>query len=75
MTDSVAVASAYRALNRIFMEDQVSIPLAYLPEQYYEYSDHVWTNWPNANNPQGLPQQLPWIAYGTNILWNLQLQK
>ncbi|MDD7300059.1 MULTISPECIES: ABC transporter substrate-binding protein [Fibrobacter] len=75
MTDSVAIASAYRTLNRIFMEDQVSIPLAYLPEQYYEYSDRVWTNWPNANNPQGLPQQLPWIAYGTNILWNLQLQK
>ena len=75
MTDSVAIANAYRTLNRIFMEDQVSIPLAYLPEQYYEYSDHVWTNWPNAKNPQGLPQQLPWIAYGTNILWNLQLQK
>ncbi len=74
MTDEDSIAVAYRTLNRIFMEDQVSIPLAYLPEQYYEYSDRVWTNWPNAKNPYA-PQQLPWIAYGTNILWNLKLSK
>lgn len=74
MTDSVAIAEAYRTLNRIFMEDQVAIPLAYLPEQYYEYSDHVWTNWPNAQNPYA-PQQLPWIGSGTKILWNIKLSK
>ncbi|MFA6622635.1 MAG: ABC transporter substrate-binding protein [Fibrobacteraceae bacterium] len=74
MTDKDSLKAAYRGLNRIFMEDQPAIPLTYLPEQYYEYSDRVWTNWPNAKNPYA-PQQLPWIASGINILWHLQLKK
>ena len=74
MTDTAEIAKAYRELNKIFMEDQPAIPLTYLPEQYYEYSDRVWTNWPNAKNPYA-PPQLPWIATGTKILWNLKLAK
>lgn len=74
MTDSVEISKAYRELNKIFMEDQPSIPLVYLPEQFYEFSDRVWTNWPTAENPYA-PAQLPWIAAGTNILWNLKLAK
>ncbi|MCF0215560.1 MAG: ABC transporter substrate-binding protein [Fibrobacteraceae bacterium] len=74
MTDEDAKAQAYRELNRIFMEDQPAIPLVYLPEQFYEYSDRVWTNWPNEKNPYA-PQQLPWVASGTKILWNLKLSK
>ena len=56
------------------MEDQPAIPLTYLPEQFYEFSDQVWTNWPTEKNPYA-PPQLPWIASGTKILWNLQLSK
>jgi len=74
MNDSDSISNAYRILNRIFMEDQPAIPLTYLPEQYYEYSDRVWTNWPSAKNPYG-PPQLPWIASGTNTLWHLELTK
>lgn len=74
MTDSTEIAKAYRELNKIFMEDQPSIPLVYLPEQFYEFSDRVWTNWPTAANPYA-PAQLPWVASGTKILWNLKLAK
>lgn len=74
MTDEAQKTEAYRVLNRVFMEDQPSIPLAYLPEQFYEFSDRVWTNWPTEQNPYA-PPQLPWIASGIKILWNLQLQK
>jgi len=74
MTDRDEIKAAYRQLNQIFMEDQPAIPLTYLPEQFYEFSDRVWTNWPTAENPYA-PPQLPWIASGTKILWNLQLSK
>ena len=67
-------AEAYRELNKIFMEDQPSIPLVYLPEQFYEFSDRVWTNWPTEKNPYA-PAQLPWVASGTKTLWNLKLAK
>ena len=53
---------------------QPSIPLVYLPEQFYEFSDRVWTNWPTAENPYA-PAQLPWVASGTKTLWNLKLAK
>ncbi|MEE0876965.1 MAG: ABC transporter substrate-binding protein, partial [Fibrobacteraceae bacterium] len=74
MTDNEQKKEAYRTLNRVFMEDQPAIPLAYLPEQFYEFSDRVWTNWPTEKNPYA-PPQLPWIASGIKILWNLQLKK
>ncbi|HPW93836.1 MAG TPA: ABC transporter substrate-binding protein [Fibrobacteraceae bacterium] len=74
MTDKEQIKDAYHQLNRIFMEDQPAIPLTYLPEQFYEFSDQVWTNWPTEKNPYA-PPQLPWIASGTKILWNLQLSK
>ena len=74
MKDADSIATAYRELNKIFMEDQPSIPLVYLPEQFYEFSDRVWTNWPTAENPYA-PAQLPWVASGTKTLWNLKLAK
>lgn len=74
MTDSTKIAAAYRELNKIFMEDQPAIPLAYLPEQFYEFSDRVWTNWPSEKNAYA-PAQLPWIASGTKVLWSLKPAK
>lgn len=65
--------AAYRKLNQIFMDDQPAIPLAYLPEQFYEYSDKVWTGWPNEKNPYA-PAMLPWVGSATNILWHLKLK-
>lgn len=74
LTDEQQKKEAYHELNKIFMEDQPAIPLTYLPEQYYEFSDRVWTNWPTEKNPYA-PPQLPWIASGTKVLWNLKLAK
>ena len=74
MKNADSIATAYRELNKIFMEDQPSIPLVYLPEQFYEFSDRVWTNWPTKENPYA-PAQLPWVASGTKTLWNLKLAK
>lgn len=74
ITDTTQLAAAYRTLNRIFMEDLPAIPLTYLPEQFYEFSDRTWTNWPDEKNPYA-PPQLPWVGSGTQILWNLQLTK
>ena len=74
MKNADSIATAYRELNKIFMEDQPSIPLVYLPEQFYEFSDRVWTNWPTAETPYA-PAQLPWVASGTKTLWNLKLAK
>ena len=71
MTNPTEIANAYRKLNKIFMEDQPAIPLVYMPEQFYEFSDRVWTNWPTAKNPYA-PPQMPWLGPGTKILWELK---
>jgi peptide/nickel transport system substrate-binding protein len=61
---------AYRELNRIFMKDQPAIPLCYLPEQYYEFSEKVWKGWPTSKNEYA-PPLLPMVGASTKILWNL----
>ncbi|MDR2693025.1 MAG: ABC transporter substrate-binding protein [Chitinispirillales bacterium] len=68
------LAVAYRELNRIFMKDQPSIPLCYLPEQFYEFSSKAWTNWPTSANPYA-PPLLPMVGASTKILWGLQPAK
>jgi peptide/nickel transport system substrate-binding protein len=66
--------AAYRELNKIFMNDQPAIPLCYLPEQFYEFSDKVWKNWPTSANSYA-PPLLPMVGASTKILWNLQPAK
>ena len=70
ITDSVALKSAYRMLNTIFMQDQPTLPLAYLPEQFYEFSVKHWTNFPTAAQPYAPPQCLCYGA-GTASLWEI----
>jgi len=65
------LVAAYRELNKIFMKDQPSLPLCYLPEQFYEFSGKVWKGWPTSANPYA-PPLLPWVGASTKILWNLQ---
>jgi peptide/nickel transport system substrate-binding protein len=72
--DTAALTTAYHQLNKIFMEDQPALPLVYLPEQFYEYSDQQWSNWPNAENSYA-PPQLPWVSAGRKTLWNLKPAK
>jgi peptide/nickel transport system substrate-binding protein len=74
ISDPAKLAEAYRALNKIFMQEQPAIPLAYLPEQFYEFSEKHWTGWPNTTNPYA-PPLLPWVGASTKILWQLQSVK
>jgi peptide/nickel transport system substrate-binding protein len=71
MTDEVEIAAGYQELNRIFMQDQPAIPLTYFPEQFYQFSDRHWKNWPTAANPYA-PPIMPWIGVSTKVLWNLE---
>lgn len=71
-TDEAALKAAYVELNNIFMQDQPAIPLVNLPEQFYQFSTAVWTNWPSESNPYA-PPQLPWVSAGTKTLWQLKL--
>lgn len=70
--DEAALKAAYGELNNIFMQDQPAIPLVNLPEQFYEFSTTVWTNWPSEKNAYA-PAQLPWVSAGTKTLWQLKL--
>jgi len=70
--DEAALKAAYTELNNIFLQDQPAIPLVNLPEQFYQFSTAVWTNWPSESNPYA-PPQLPWVSAGTKTLWQLKL--
>ncbi|MFP4416031.1 MAG: ABC transporter substrate-binding protein [Fibrobacterota bacterium] len=70
LTDEQERKAAYRELNKIFMQEQVSLPLAYLPEQFYEFSVKHWENFPTEENPYA-PPQVPCFGVGTNILWEI----
>jgi peptide/nickel transport system substrate-binding protein len=74
MTDEAELAEAYRKLNVYFMQEQPALPLSFLPEQFYEFSDANWTNWPTEANPYA-PPQLPWGAAASKILWELKSTK
>jgi peptide/nickel transport system substrate-binding protein len=68
------LTAAYRELNKIFMKDQPALPLCYLPEQFYEFSEKVWKGWPTSEKDYA-PPLLPWVGASTKILWNLQPAK
>lgn len=74
LTDETEIKKAYSALNRIFMEEQVTLPLAYLPEQFYEFSIKNWTGWATEDNPYAPPQS-PFFGAGTKMLWNIKSAK
>jgi peptide/nickel transport system substrate-binding protein len=74
ITDDAELVKAYRALNIIFMQDQPALPLAYLPEQFYEFSTKHWTNFATEDNPYAPPQP-PFYAAGVKMLWELKPAK
>jgi peptide/nickel transport system substrate-binding protein len=71
ITDEAELLKAYRALNIIFMQDQPALPLAYMPEQFYEFSTRHWTNFATEENPYAPPQP-PFYAAGVKMLWDLK---
>ncbi|MBN1760772.1 MAG: ABC transporter substrate-binding protein [Chitinispirillaceae bacterium] len=71
LTDETQKVEAYRKLNVIFMQDMPTLPLAYLPEQFYEFSTKNWTNFPTEDNAYAPPQCLCYGA-GTKSLWEIK---
>ncbi|MBN2035548.1 MAG: ABC transporter substrate-binding protein [Chitinispirillaceae bacterium] len=74
MTDQDKLLNAYRRLNVIFMQDQPALPLAFLPEQFYEFSVRHWTNFATEDNPYAPPQP-PFYGTGTKMLWEIKPAK
>ncbi|GHV14962.1 peptide ABC transporter substrate-binding protein [Fibrobacterales bacterium] len=71
ITDEEKLKAAYTELNNIFLDDQPVIPVAHLPEEYYQFSSKAWQGWPTEKNPFA-PPQLPWVGSGINTLWKLK---
>jgi peptide/nickel transport system substrate-binding protein len=74
IADDAELVKAYRALNIIFMQEQPALPLAFLPEQFYEFSTQHWTNFATEENPYAPPQP-PFYGSGTKMLWELKAVK
>ena len=70
MTDDDEIAEAYRELNRIFMQQQPTIPVVYRPEEFYSFSTKWWTNFPTESNPYA-PPRMPVASAGIRMLWEI----
>lgn len=71
INDERALAAAYAELNRIFMQEQPTLPLVYRPDQFYEFSVKHWINLATAKNPYA-PPQVPGDRLGTWMLWSIR---
>ena len=69
--NEAGLVSAYRELNRIFMETIPVLPVMYRPTQYYQFSTKHWTNFPTEENPYAPPQHLI-VAAGVKALWEIK---
>jgi peptide/nickel transport system substrate-binding protein len=72
--DEAELTKAYRELNALYMKHQPTIPLVYRADQFYEFTEKVWTGFPTAANPF-LPPQMPGDRFGTRILWHIKPAK
>ena len=70
LRDEKELVTAYRELNAIYMQAQVTLPLVYRPDTFYEVSVRHWNNFPSAKNPYG-PPQIPGDRLGTDALWSI----
>lgn len=75
MTDSAEIAAGYRRLNQYYMEEQPTIPLLYRPEEFYQFSNKVWTNFPVDGDNDNIPPYLPVSMAGTKLLWRIKPAK
>lgn len=61
-TDENKEAQYVKQLCQIWLQDVPAVPV-YMATLFYEANTKYWTNWPNANNPYGVP--IFWTNYGT----------
>lgn len=71
LKDSTELHNAISLLNKIYMEEQPTLPLLYRPEEFYEFSTKHWTNFPTEDNPYA-PPHMPVAAAGTKMLWEIK---
>ncbi|GAB6102301.1 ABC transporter substrate-binding protein [Thermococcus atlanticus] len=55
-------ANYIKQLSEIWLKNVPAVPV-YMATLFYEANTKYWTNWPNANNPYGVP--IFWAKYGT----------
>jgi len=70
MNCEAELKEAYTKLNRIFMQEQPTIPVVYRPEEFYSFSTRWWTNFPTESNPYA-PPRMPVASAGTRMLWEI----
>ena len=61
-TDPDKEAQYIKQLSEIWLKDVPAVPV-YMATLFYEANTKYWSNWPNANNPYGVP--IFWTKYGT----------
>ncbi|CAI1492589.1 ABC-type dipeptide transport system, periplasmic component [Thermococcus nautili] len=61
-TDPNKEAEYIKELSEIWLKDVPAVPV-YMATLFYEANTKYWTNWPNENNPYGVP--IFWAKYGT----------
>jgi len=61
-TDPNKEAQYIKELSEIWLKEVPAVPV-YMATLFYEANTKYWTNWPNANNPYGIP--IFWAKYGT----------
>ncbi len=71
LRDEKELVAAYRELNIAFMQAQVTLPLVYRPDSFFEFSIRHWENFPSANNAY-IPPQIMGDRLGTNALWAIR---
>lgn len=71
LSDENALKNAYRALNKIFMQDIPVLSLMYRPSQFYQFSTKHWDNFPTEENPYAPPQSLI-VAASIKALWEIK---
>lgn len=70
-TDSRKLLEIYTQLNRIYMEQQPTIPICYRPEEFYTFNEKFWTGFPSETNSYA-PPRIPVSGVSRNILWELK---
>jgi peptide/nickel transport system substrate-binding protein len=69
-TDQAEATRLTGELDRIFMANAPMIPLMYRPDQFYEFHEANWTNFPHAEDAYAPPQ-----FHGAGIRWLFALER
>lgn len=72
-TDDAKLKEYYTELSKMYLEDVPCFSLMYRPQLFYTCNESVWTNYPQAGNPDNIPPLDCTDAYGIAGLYQLEL--